>query len=49
MTATLNDGYLTSPYLATGDEEVLFRAAHAYEQAMPWRKSRPALAVKVAA
>jgi aspartyl-tRNA(Asn)/glutamyl-tRNA(Gln) amidotransferase subunit A len=30
-------------------EPTLFRAAHAYEQAMPWRKTRPALAVKAAA
>jgi aspartyl-tRNA(Asn)/glutamyl-tRNA(Gln) amidotransferase subunit A len=30
-------------------EPTLFRAAHAYEQAMPWRNTRPALAVKEAA
>jgi aspartyl-tRNA(Asn)/glutamyl-tRNA(Gln) amidotransferase subunit A len=30
-------------------EPLLFRAAHAYEQAMPWRKTRPALATKAAA
>jgi aspartyl-tRNA(Asn)/glutamyl-tRNA(Gln) amidotransferase subunit A len=30
-------------------EPTLFRAAHAYEQAMPWRKQRPALAMKAAA
>jgi aspartyl-tRNA(Asn)/glutamyl-tRNA(Gln) amidotransferase subunit A len=30
-------------------EPVLFRAAHAYESAMPWRKTRPAMALKAAA
>jgi aspartyl-tRNA(Asn)/glutamyl-tRNA(Gln) amidotransferase subunit A len=30
-------------------EPTLFRAAHAYEQAMPWRNTRPALAMKAAA
>jgi aspartyl-tRNA(Asn)/glutamyl-tRNA(Gln) amidotransferase subunit A len=30
-------------------EPLLFRAAHAYESAMPWRKTRPQLALKAAA
>jgi len=30
-------------------EPTLFRAAHAYEQAMPWRQRRPELALKAAA
>jgi len=30
-------------------EPTLFRAAHAYEQAMTWRQKRPALALKAAA
>ena len=30
-------------------EPTLFRAAHAYEQATPWRSKRPELALKAAA
>jgi aspartyl-tRNA(Asn)/glutamyl-tRNA(Gln) amidotransferase subunit A len=30
-------------------EPTLFRAAHAYEQAMPWRRKRPELALRAAA